>query len=277
MVVEAVPQWALALLAFAVAGVGTLGGLGGAILLVPGLVLAGLEPSAAAPLGLLTVASVSLSAGAEQLSSGLVNQRLGVSTEVVAAAGAIAGAVLAGLVSAAVLVWVLAGTALLAAVLGSGRRGLRNRPQPPFVAESAGEWPGSLGGAYLGSGGVIPYEVRRLPAGLALLAGTGFLAGLTGAGGGVLKTPVMSEVLHVPVKVAAATSTFTVGLTAVAALMVHGVQGGIDLSAGGAVVAGATLGGRVGAALQDRTPPVLTRRILALLLVAVSALLVVRT
>lgn len=273
---EVLPLWALGLLAFSAASVGTLGGMGGAVLLVPALVVAGVAPSAAAPIGLLTVAAASLAAGAEQLASGLVHQRLGVSTEMVTSAGAIAGAVLAGLASAEVLVWVLAGTALLAAAIGSGRRGVRNRPQPIFAAESAGEWPGTLGGAYVSEGGVVPYQVQRLPAGLTLLGASGVLAGLTGSGGGFLKTPIMSEVMHVPVKVAAATSTFTVGLTAMAALVVHGLQGGIDLVAGGAAVAGALLGGRAGAVLQDRISPGLTRRVLSLLLVAVAVVLVLR-
>ena len=50
-------SFVLALLSFGAGGVGALGGLGGAVLLVPTLVVAGMEPAQAAPLGLLTAAA----------------------------------------------------------------------------------------------------------------------------------------------------------------------------------------------------------------------------
>jgi uncharacterized membrane protein YfcA len=54
-------------LAFAAASVGALGGLGGAVLLVPALVLTGTSALAAAPLGLVCVAAGSIAAGSQQL------------------------------------------------------------------------------------------------------------------------------------------------------------------------------------------------------------------
>ena len=46
----------------------------------------------------------------------------------------------------------------------------------------------------------------------------GLVSGLAGVGGGFIKTPAMSEIMHVPIKVAAATTTFTVGITAATSL-----------------------------------------------------------
>jgi uncharacterized membrane protein YfcA len=273
---DVVPLWGLALLGLGVAGVGALGGLGGAVLLVPVLVLLGVEPVQAAPLGLLTVAAGSLAAAGAQLGSGLVHQRLGVTTEIASSAGAVLGAGLAGIAPATLLVRVLGTTLIAAALLGAGRRGVRNRPQPTFAAEAAGEWPGTLAGAYRGRGGTVPYQARRLPAGLAAMGVSGLVAGLTGAGGGSIKTPAMSEVMHVPVKVAAATSSFTIGITAAAALCVFAAQGRLDVVAGGAVVAGATVGGRLGVLVQDRLDPVPVRYALAALLLVIGVVLVVR-
>ena len=75
---------ALAFAAFLTAAIGTLGGLGGAILLVPILVLSGMEAKFAAPLGLVSVAAGSLAAAPQQLRARVVNHRLGVATEIVA-------------------------------------------------------------------------------------------------------------------------------------------------------------------------------------------------
>ena len=61
----------LAVLGFCTAALGTVGGIGGAVVLVPVLVLCGIEPQQAAPLGLLTVAAGSLAAGASQIAAGL--------------------------------------------------------------------------------------------------------------------------------------------------------------------------------------------------------------
>ena len=104
----------------------------------------------------------------------------------------------------------------------------------------------------------------------------GAVAGLTGVGGGFLKTPVMSEVMHVPVKVAAATTTFMTGITAAAGLAVFARQGRGEVVDLGAVILGALVGGRVGSVLQSGVSPLATRRVLAVVLVVVAVLVLVR-
>ena len=67
-------NWADFALAVVTSAVGAVGGLGGAVLLVPLLVLTGTSARAAAPLGLVSVAAGSTAAGARQLQGGVVNQ-----------------------------------------------------------------------------------------------------------------------------------------------------------------------------------------------------------
>jgi uncharacterized membrane protein YfcA len=263
----------LVLLAVVSAAVGSLGGLGGAVFLVPGLVLVGIDPREAAPLGILTVAAGSLAAAARQLREGVVHHRLGVTLEIPASIAAIVGAVVGGLIARAVLTRLLALVALAAAVVGARRKGLRNQPHPTFIEELPGEWPGTLAGAYRLGDGVVPYRARRLPAGLAAMVGAGLAAGIAGVGGGFIKTPTMSEVMHVPVRVAAATTTFTVGITATASLVVFAGQGRIDYRAAAAVVVGGLAGGTLGARLQAVLPPQGTRLVLSLALLVVALVL----
>jgi uncharacterized membrane protein YfcA len=266
----------LVLLGMGGAFLGALGGIGGAVLLVPVLVLIGVDPLVAAPLGLLTVAAGSLAAGAGQLELGLVHHRLGVTLEITASAGAVAGAMLAEVIEIDVLVRALGVVTLAAAAAGIARKGIRNRPSGLFSAEPAGEWPGTLGGSYHLGDEVVPYHARRVPLGLVSMIAAGFVSGIAGVGGGFIKTPVMSEIMHVPVKVAAATSTFTVGITAAAGLLVFTAQGRIDYEAGGAVVVGGLVGGFAGGVLSGRLDPMRVRTVLTTLLVAVGLLLVVR-
>ncbi|HEX6256198.1 MAG TPA: TSUP family transporter [Euzebyales bacterium] len=266
----------IGLLSFTAAGVGALGGLGGAVLLVPALVVAGMEPSAAAPLGLLTVAAGSLSASSTQLDEDTVNHRLGVTLEVSASAAAAVGALASSVVSATALQWLLALAAIGAGIALGARRGSRYAASPESSAKP-GERRGRIAGAYQEDGGVIEYEAHNVPAGVAVMGVAGLVAGMTGTSGGFIKTPVMNQLMRVPVKVAASTTVFMVGVTAASALIVYAAQGRIDPHAAGAVVVGGLAGGRAGALLQSHVPPAIVRRILAAVLIVVGIVLVVRT
>ena len=112
----------LAIAAFITAAIGTLGGLGGAILLVPILVLSGMEAKYAAPLGLVSVAAGSLAAAPHQLKAQVVNQRLGVATEIAASSAALIGALVSGLLGHALLSVLLGVVALVAAFAGARAR-----------------------------------------------------------------------------------------------------------------------------------------------------------
>jgi hypothetical protein len=265
----------LGLVALVTAAVGALGGLGGAIILVPTLVVFGVPASEAAPLGLISVAGGSLAAGSQQLLERTVNHRIGVTTEIAASAGAVTGALLSGMVSDTVLTRILAAIALAAAVVGGFRKGVRNAPQPSFGDGDVGEWPGTLAGAYQMADGVAPYRVQRLAAGLIAMTVSGLVAGLAGTSGGFVKTQAASELMHVPVKVAASTTTFTIGVTSAAALLVFAAQGRIDPATAAPALAGALAGGFAGAALQARVSPPVVRRALSALLVIVAVVLFV--
>lgn len=265
----------LALWSLGAAGVGALGGLGGAVLLVPVLVLFGMEPAQAAPLGLLTVAASSLSASPGQLDRDTVNHRLGVALEVSASVGAAIGALASAAISATVLRGLLAVAAIGAGVVGAARRGSRHRPSSDTDARP-GERRGQLAGAYEDERGIIEYQARNVGVGISVMGVAGLVAGLTGTSGGFIKTPVMNEFMKVPIKVAASTTVFMVGVTAAAALLVYAVQGRIEPTAAGAVVVGGLVGGRAGATAQTLLPPVLVRRFLAAILVLVGIVLLVR-
>ncbi|MBI4884162.1 MAG: sulfite exporter TauE/SafE family protein [Actinobacteria bacterium] len=269
-------NWTEFALAVVTSAVGAVGGLGGAVLLVPFLVLTGTTPRAAAPLGLVSVAAGSSAAGARQLSAGLVNHRLGITTELFASGGAVAGALASGLASDRALKLVLAAVAFAAGVLSAKRKGIRNLPAEGLTSGDVGEHFGSLSGVYQLADGFVPYRAKRLPSGAALFGVAGILAGLSGASGGFVKTPATSEVMHVPVRVAAATTTFTIGVTSAAGLIVFALQDRLNLLSCATICAGSIVGATVGSAVQSRLGPAHVRRFLSAALVVVAVVLVVR-
>jgi uncharacterized membrane protein YfcA len=223
----------------------------------------------------MSVVAGSIAAAPRQLRGRTVNHRLGVITEIAATGGAVVGALVSASISEDVLVYVLAGVALAAALFGLRRSGFRNPPVEGYDASQVGERIGRLEGAYPIGDGVAPYRARRLPLGLTLMGVVGLIAGITGTSGGFLKTPTMSEVMHVPTKVAAATTTFTVGITASAALIVMAVHGRLEVRSAAAIIVGSLAGGLAGALVQARLSPVWVRRGISLLLLATAVVLVV--
>lgn len=266
----------LAIAALVTATLGSLGGLGGAVLLVPILVIAGVEPRLAAPLGLISVAAGSLAAAPQQLTGRVVNHRLGVSTEIVGSSAALVGAVISGAVGQRALSIMLGIVALVAAAVGARRKGVRNQPDPTLTDADVGERPGTLAGVYPLDDGFVPYEAKRVPVGLLGMGAAGLIAGLSGVSGGFVKTPTTTEVMHVPVKVAAATTTFTVGITSAVGLLVFASQGRVVASDAALVAAASLVGGTIGARLQSVLSPPVVRRALAVLLVIVGIVLLVR-
>lgn len=256
--------------------IGSIGGLGGAILLVPLLTLGDMTIAQAAPLGLVSVIAGSVAAGRRQTDDGIVNHRFGIVTELGATSGAIIGVLLAGSLSNTALTLVLAAVAFVAAVGGAWRRGMRWKPDPTLAASEVGERHGSLAGAYRLNGQVVPYAPTRITLGVVLMAASGVITGLAGVGGGFLKTPLSSEVMRLPAKVAAGTSTFTIGLTATTALLLMAIDGRVDASDAALVVLGALAGGTIGSGLQRRLSPQVVRRATSLVLVVIAVILVVR-
>jgi len=89
-------------------------------------------------------------------------------------------------------------------------------------------------------------------------------------GGGFMKVPAMTEGMGVPIKVAAATSNFMIGVTAVASLFIYFARGYVEPYAAAPVALGVVGGALIGAATSSRVSPTVLRRLLVAVLVLVS-------
>ena len=267
----------LALIIFAAGtiagGLGALLGIGGGIFLVPFLNLGLNFPiAAAAAIALTTVIATSSSVSAGRAGKQLINMRLGMLLEVATAGGSLLGGVTAQMLAPST-VQKLFGivTAIVAGIMVS-RLGKRNVILDPHAD------PGILGGRYREdeSGGTVTYRVKRLP--LAIV--TSFLAGnvssLLGIGGGVIKVPVLNAWCGVPLRAAAATSAFMIGVTATAGAVIYYGHGQLIPSLAAAAVLGVQLGSWGGLRFGSRAAVRWLKVLMAGVLIVVSVLMFVR-
>lgn len=99
----------------------------------------------------------------------------------------------------------------------------------------------------------VTYEYGyNLPAALVIGAGVGLASGLFGIGGGSLFVPLMVLLFRFPPHVATATSMFVILLSSILGSGVHLWNGNVDGWLFLALVPGALIGGRLGAAIASR-------------------------
>ncbi|MCI4370745.1 MAG: sulfite exporter TauE/SafE family protein [Thermoplasmata archaeon] len=260
--------------AFAAGTVGAALGVGGGLFLVPALVLLfGVDIHVAIAASIVSVIATSSAAASTDVRSGLTNVRLAMFLETGTAVGGLAGAVVAVTVLANqsnVLLIAFVPVILLAAVLMLRSRDRDSVPNPPPDALARRL---RLDGEFVGTRSGIrrSYRVTGTKPGLGFAFLAGIASGLLGIGGGIFKVPAMNTVMNVPLRVATATSTFMIGVTAAAGALVYLFAGDVVLAIAApvilAVFAGTVLGRRYG-----HTAPVARLKILFVGLLVVAAL-----
>ena len=253
------------------AGAGTLGtmlGLGGGIFLVPILSLVFDIPlRSAIAASAISVVANSLSGSTIYLQARYTNVRLAYVLLVPTATGAIVGGVLATSMPLAALKIVFATLLITIAYIMVRRR----NPGAIPVGSSRAPDPLRLTGRYVDgpAGDVVTYVPRRVRYGFPMASLGGVASGLFGIGGGPVIVPVMNLLMRVPVKAAASTSSFMVGMTASASALIYYSRGHVDPVVTIISVAGIIVGARVGARLASK----LRQDILVILFVVVLTIL----
>lgn len=101
--------------------------------------------------------------------------------------------------------------------------------------------------------------------------GSGFIAGLLGIGGGVVKVPGLVLVVGLGQYIAAGVSTATNVLSAAAAGITFGARGSVDLGTAAIVFVGAAVGAYVGARYLEKVPEWLLTGTLSVVMVIAAA------
>jgi uncharacterized protein len=256
----------LVLLGASTGVVGAMLGLGGGVFLVPLLTLAlGVPFRAAVAASLACVIATASASATVNLNRGTVNMRLGLVLEVATSVGGLAGGITAAFLSTRQLFVVFALTLTAMGLVMVMRSGTRN-----VIADTSVDT-GTLGGHLREGDTVYVYRVRRLPVGLGSSLVAGAISGLLGLGGGIIKVPVLNTFCGVPIRVAAATSTFMIGVTATASAILYFARGDMMLALTAAVVLGALPGSLLGARISDRVQARSLKVLMAVVLLVVGA------
>ncbi|MEN6521475.1 MAG: sulfite exporter TauE/SafE family protein [Armatimonadota bacterium] len=237
-------------LALAAGLIGGMLGLGGGIILVPGLtLLLGYDVKVAAAASLVTVIATSTASATVYVSQRLTNIRLGMLLEIATTLGALVGGVIAVYISGKYLFFIFAAVLIYAGT--NMLRVQRSRSEP-----SSDEPLSALDSSYTDpmSGKIVDYRVKNVPAGMAGSLIAGIMSGMLGIGGGIIKVPLMNLIMRIPMRAAIATSNFMIGVTAAAGALVFWVNGKVDPAVAAPCVIGVLIGARLGTRVGSRVP-----------------------
>lgn len=244
---------------------GSMVGLGGGIFIIPVLTLFLDVPiHAAVAASLIAVVATSTSGCITYVRECLSNLRLAVTMETVLALGAMTGGLVGVLLDKETLSAVFGGV-MVAVSVYVGTRGKAFEP-----ARAVGADLGSFGACYYDRSldCVVEYRVRRLPLGLFLGLVAGNISGMLGVGGGFMTVPALRLGMGVPMRVAVATSSLMLGVTACAGALVYLARGTVDPVVTVPVVLGVTVGALVGSRLASRVKSSVLAVVLAVVLFA---------
>jgi uncharacterized protein len=102
----------------------------------------------------------------------------------------------------------------------------------------------------------------------------GFVAGMLGVGGGLIKVPAVVLLGGVPMNIAVGSSSLMVGITALTGFIGHFLQGHFELNLAAPLAAGVLIGSQIGPRLSIKIDHTRLKKYFALLLLAISLWLI---
>jgi len=237
---------------FCIGVLGSVMGVGGGIFIVPALVLAlGIPIHQAIAVSLVAIVATSSAVASVNVERGLANMRLGVTLEVTTALGSIVGALVSGLLAPNIVQFLFSITLFPVAfsMFLKSRRGLKHGDALPV---SPGMSPDTSGGVFDSEffdpsiDSRTAYRVKNVAPASFISFFAGGLSGLLGLGGGIIQVPVMNLLCAVPIKAAAATSNFIIGVSAAASAFIYFRKGYLVPDLAAVIVIGVLLGSFTG-------------------------------
>lgn len=244
----------ITLIAVMIGVVASMLGLGGGFLMVPTLSLLLAQPMhTAVGTSLFATFFTSTSASLVYYRQGRIDYKLGLLLEAGTVPGAILGAYSTQFIHGSLLQgifgFILALVSLRMILLGIRRRSL-GKPSELWRFEGRWAWRRE----------VIDAENNRfsyiihIPLAIAASFAIGFLAGMLGFSGGILKVPLLNLVFRVPIHLAVGTSSFMIILTSISAVIEHQSLGNINYVIGAVLALGIALGAQGGARIAKKVP-----------------------
>ena len=104
----------------------------------------------------------------------------------------------------------------------------------------------------------------------------GNVSSLLGLGGGVIKVPVLNAWCGIPLRAAAATSAFMIGVTATAGAIIYYGNGQLVPSLAAAAVLGVQAGSWLGLRIGERASNKALKLVMAAVMIVVAVIMAVR-
>jgi len=222
---------------------GSLVGLGGGTLIVPGLTLLfGVPMKTAVACSMVAVVANSVAGSTVHLRTGIVNIRLALALGTTTTLGALMGGLIAVQIDPRWQYGLFAVVALYMVYAMKPRTASGTSPGESATTLRSEFYDPALGQP-------VQYGVRHLPVGLVSTILAGNVAALLGIGGGMVNVPIMSQILGVPIKAAVGTSILMNGLTGATAAIVYYGHNLIVPTLAIPVAAGAAVGAQVASRL----------------------------
>ena len=259
----------LLLISVVVGLLGSLTGLGGASILTPILVLLGIPVKEAVACGMVAIIATSSGSASSFVKQRITNIKLAMFLEMFTIIGAIAGATIT-IIIAPVFLYFLFAAFLLTSFIKV--RSSFKTYVPPQKQDKLSRWL-NLEGSYHdeSTDEVIKYRCTNSLLGGAGMFVAGLAAGMLGIGAGAFKVIVHEKILKMPAKVSSATSSFIIGMTALAGVSVYLFSGLLNLTLMAPMAVGTTIGALIGGRILNR---IRDRNLRILFLVIVTILII---
>ncbi|AEA34402.1 sulfite exporter TauE/SafE family protein [Hippea maritima] len=234
----------VSIISFLASSVGALLGIGGGVVMVPLFVMfCKLTIQQAVAISLFTIIGTSALVSSKFIKSGALNLKLGISLELFTTGGSIVGGLVALRLNhrllSALFGLFLIGVAFLMSI--------KNRKNMEKLAEN-----GSFSYFDDKLNKNVFYTPKNLTAAYPISFAAGLTSGMFGIGGGVLKVPLLFKICKLPIKVATATSSFMVGITASAAAYIYYSNGVLIPQLAFFSMIGSLFGSRVGVLIHSK-------------------------
>jgi uncharacterized membrane protein YfcA len=249
----------LMLLMGTIAGLfGAVLGIGGGVIIIPCLVMFfGFSIKEAIAVSIVSVVATSIAGASRYVDQRMTNVRLGMFLETATTAGAVSGALLTIKMPSSLLYLMMG---LLLIYLSISQISTRRREEEKLrkdlflgkedgIARKLG-----LSNSYpdLAEGKEVKYTVVRTKSGLIASYLAGIISAMLGLGGGIIKVPIMNQLMNVPMKAAVATSKFMIGVTASTGALLYLAYGLVNGEAVAPVAVGVMIGATAGTYVMNR-------------------------
>ncbi len=255
----------LPIIAFFVAIIAAMLGIGGGVFIVPALQLIPLSieftPAMAAGTSLTMIVFKALSSTAGYTKQKRIDYEIGLLLATITIPGAFVGASLTAVLAKEILIFIFAFFLLYVA-----SRMIFNYDLGLELPKRKARWKRRL----VDSDGTVFEYAADMILGLPLSFFAGLFSGLLGIGGGALMVPILHFILDFPMHLAVATSVFIMIFTSISGVATHIYLGNVQFGYALFLIMGAIFGAQVGAYVSKRVSSKNLRTIFGFILVLVS-------